>query len=149
MPHRYRCMEIPLPDILTYTECMLVYALYHTSHIFYVSDTSITWQITWMTIHLEHIYIWDTIWNNNIIAQTFILSYNIQHSSIHISHQQHIKSWNLTRKHRYGSPTCSRNSIRALCCYCCTTPVVPPEITNISHKISSFKDTFHNNHINS
>jgi hypothetical protein len=53
---------------------------------FYVSGTSITWQITCKTIHLEHIYIRDTIWNN-IIMQNFILSYNIQHSSIQISHQ--------------------------------------------------------------
>ena len=79
-------MVILLPETLTYIKCMLVHVTYHTSHIFYVSDTFITWQYTQKTIHLEHIYFRDTIRNNNIIKQTFILLYNIQHSLIHISH---------------------------------------------------------------
>ena len=33
-------------------------------------------------------------------------------------------------------------------CCCCTTPMAPLVITGISHKLSSFQDTFHNNHIN-
>jgi hypothetical protein len=80
-------MMIPLPETLTYTKCMLVHATYQTSHIFYISGTSITWQFTQKTILFQHIYIRDTIRNNNIITQTFILSYNIQHLLIHISHQ--------------------------------------------------------------
>ena len=79
-------MVIPLPRILTYTKRMLVHATYHTSHIFYVSGISITWKSTRKTILLEHIYIRDTTRNNNIITQTFILSYNVQHLLIHISH---------------------------------------------------------------
>ena len=72
-------MVIPLSGILTYTKYMLVYVTYHNSHIFYVSDTSIIWKFTRKTIHIEHIYIQNTIQNNNIITQTFILSYNVQH----------------------------------------------------------------------
>ena len=37
-------MTIPLLGSLTYTKYMLVHAIYHTSHIFYVSDNFITWQ---------------------------------------------------------------------------------------------------------
>ena len=54
-------MVIALPEILTYTKCMLVHATYHISHTFYVSDTFITWQFTRKTIHLEHIYIRDIV----------------------------------------------------------------------------------------
>jgi hypothetical protein len=35
------------------------------------------------------------------------------------------------------------------CCYYCTMLVIPSEFTSISHKLSSFKDRFHNSHINS
>ena len=45
-PHRSRCKVIPLPGILTYTKCMLVYASNRTSHIFFVSDNFIIWQFT-------------------------------------------------------------------------------------------------------
>jgi hypothetical protein len=56
---------------------------------------------------------------------------------------------NLTRKLRWGSPTCSRSSTCApllLLQHACGPS--PPAITGLSHKFFSFKYTFHNNHIN-
>jgi len=37
-------MVIPLPEILTYTKCMLVKSRL-TPHIFFISGTPITWRI--------------------------------------------------------------------------------------------------------
>jgi hypothetical protein len=62
------------------------------------------------TFHLECTYIQNIIQNINIITQTFLLSPNIQHLIMHISHWYHIKSWNLTRKYRCDSPICNRSS---------------------------------------
>ena len=39
-------VAIPLPGILTYTKCMLVYASNCISHISFVSDNFIIWQFT-------------------------------------------------------------------------------------------------------
>ena len=84
-------VAIPLPGILTYTKCMLVYALNHTSHISFVNDNFITCQFT---------------------QQHFPLNTHI-FSNSHFTSVIYVKSWNLTRRYRCDSPTCNRSSTRA------------------------------------
>jgi hypothetical protein len=82
---------IPLPEILTYTKCMLVYASNHTSHISFLSDNFITWQFT---------------------QQHFPLNTHTFNNS-HFTSVIFIKSWNLIKRYRCDSPTCNRSSTRA------------------------------------
>jgi len=84
-------MAIPLPGILIYTKCMLVYASNHTSYIFFVSDNFITWQFTQQPFPL----------NTHIFSNSYFTSVI------------YIKSCNLTRRYMYDSPTCNRSSTRA------------------------------------
>jgi len=70
---------------------MLVYASNHTSHISFVSDNFITWQFT---------------------QQPSLLN-TLTFSNSHFTLVIYIKSWNLTRRYRFDSPTCNRSSTRA------------------------------------
>jgi hypothetical protein len=98
---------------------MLVHAPYHTSHISFVSDNFITWQFT------QHPFTLNIVQNIDIITQNFLESIGADHLP-------------------------AVEALLVLLCYCCcTTPMIPPAITGSSHKFSSFKDMFYNNHINS
>jgi microcystin-dependent protein len=84
-------VAIPLPGILTYTKCMLVYTSNLTSHISFVSDNFITWQFTQQPFPLN--------------THTF--------SNSHFTSVIYIKSWNLSTRYMCNSPTCNRSSTRA------------------------------------
>jgi microcystin-dependent protein len=84
-------VAIPLPGILTYTKCMLVYTSNLTSHISFVSDNFITWQFTQQPFPLN--------------THTF--------SNSHFTSVIYIKSWNLSRRYMCNSPTYNRSSTRA------------------------------------
>jgi len=66
-------MAITLPGILTYTKCMLVYASNHTSHISFVSDNFITYQFTQQPFPLST----HTFCNSHFTLVIYIKTWNL------------------------------------------------------------------------